>query len=240
MSRAALLSGIGLLAVIWAGPLLDAWRSSFAAHMLAHMGVVALAAPLIAVGLSSGTPLLRPRFARPPAPPRREGEASSDERRWKERVVDASTLLPALPLIASLLELVVVWAWHAPALRTLAENSTVAAVIEQASFLAAGLFLWLACIGAGASGSMRQNMAGAFGLLLTSIHMTLLGALLALSPRPLYGLNTVTCFGLKLDPQQDQVLGGVIMLSIGAAVYLAGGVLLFRRAIRADMREAAR
>jgi len=239
MSRVALLSGIGLLVVIWAGPLLDAWRSSFAAHMLAHMGVVALAAPLIAVGLSSGTPLLRPRFARPLSPPGGEGEAGS-EGRWKERLVDASCLLPALPLIASLLELVVVWAWHAPALRTLAENSTVAAIIEQASFLAAGLFLWLACIGAGASGSMRQNMAGAFGLLLTSIHMTLLGALLGLSPRPLYGLNTVTCFGLKLDPQQDQVLGGVIMLSIGAAVYLAGGVLLFRRAIRADMREAAR
>ncbi len=52
MKRAALWSGLLLLAIIWAGPLLDTDRESFAAHMLAHMGVVAIAAPLIAIGLS--------------------------------------------------------------------------------------------------------------------------------------------------------------------------------------------
>jgi len=181
-----------VLAVIWGGPLLGADRSSFAAHMLAHMGVVALAAPLLALGVSG-------RF-------------------W-----DFSSASPLFaPVPASLVELLVVWGWHAPAMRQSA--SAAGAVVEQASFLAAGSVLWLCCIGRGASPA-----AGAFGLLLTSVHMTLLGALLALAPRPLFAEGMVTCLGLTLDAGQDQHLGGVIMLLIGGAIYLAGGLALVAR-----------
>jgi putative membrane protein len=153
------------------------------------MGVVAIAAPLIAIGVSDRTPLAT----------------------------------PALPVIASLVEFMVVWGWHAPAARLWAEISTLATVVEQAMFLGAGLFLWLTAIAPAATA------AGAFALLLTSIHMTLLGALLSLASRPLYGGGDVTCFGLVLGAGQDQALGGVVMLMIGAAVYLAGGVFLLSR-----------
>ena len=78
--------------------------------------------------------------------------------------------------------------------------------------------------GSAASAGRASPAAGAFALLLTSMHMTLLGALLALAPRPLFGEGTVTCLGLSLDAAQDQHLGGVLMLMIGGAVYLAGGL----------------
>ena len=94
-------------------------------------------------------------------------------------------------------------------------------------FLAAGLFLWLTSIGP--PGNPARDAAGAFALLLTSVHMTLLGALLSLASRPLYGVGDVTCFGLVLGAGEDQALGGVIMLMTGAAVYLAGGVFLLGR-----------
>ena len=200
MKRAALWSGLLLLAIIWAGPLLDADRESFAAHMLAHMGVVAIAAPLIAIGLS-GT-------------------------RWD--FVGRRRLIS--PITASLIELAVVWVWHAPALRSAAQISLPVTIAEQASFLVAGLVLWISCLGGNRD---EQGAAGAFALLLTSIHMTLLGALLALTPRPLYGFETVTCLGLTLEAGQDQQLGGVLMLLIGAAVYLAGGVALLARLLSA-------
>ena len=65
--------------------------------------------------------------------------------------------------------------------------------------------------------------AGVAALLLTAMHMTLLGALIALSPRPLYqhagGLAALT-------PIEDQQLGGAIMLVIGGVAYLAGGLWL--------------
>ena len=49
-------------------------------------------------------------------------------------------------------------------------------------------------------------------------------ALLALSPRPLYGEGEVSCFGVPLSAALDQQAGGVVMLLVGAVVYLAGGI----------------
>jgi putative membrane protein len=214
MRRAALILGLLMLALIWAGPPLSAWRGSFAAHMLAHMGVVAIAAPLIAIGL-----------------------APSIGRKLPFAALAAAPLL-SLALIASLVELIVVWGWHAPAARLWAERSVFATILEQASFLLAGLFLWLTAIGP--RGTPAQDAAGAFALLLTSVHMTLLGALLSLAPRPLYGLGDVTCFGIMLGAGEDQALGGVIMLMIGAAVYLTGGVFLLARLLAGRTGELAR
>lgn len=200
MKKACVTVGFLALLLIWAGPLLSAWRGSFAAHMLAHMGVVAIAAPLIAIGISDKMPSAR----------------------------------PSIPLIASLAELIVVWGWHAPAARLWAETSVFATILEQATFLAAGLFLWLTAVAPAATPA--RDAAGALALLLTSIHMTLLGALLSLASRPLYGVGDVTCFGLVLEAGQDQALGGVVMLMIGAIVYLAGGVFLLSRLL-SDRRE---
>ncbi len=206
-----LLCGLLTCALVWGGPLLDAYAASFTAHMLAHMGVIAVAAPLLALGLAGtrGDPSIR-----------------------------HPALFAAIP--ASVVELVVLWAWHAPALRHLAESSAVATVVEQASFLAAGLFLWLSCVGHGARAKAERGAVGAFGLLLTSVHMTLLGALLALTPRPLYGPGDVTCLGVALTAEQDQQLGGVLMLLIGAVVYLAGGLALLARVLGPPAREAPR
>lgn len=201
MRRLLLATGIVVLAIVWFGPLLTEWRDSFASGMVAHVAVVAIAAPLIALGLPNR---LRPGPGMP----------------------------AALPLLASLLELIAVWGWHAPSLRGLAEASVPGTIAEQTTFLLAGVVLWLTSFAAPAG---RTHAAiGAFALLLTSIHMTLLGALLALSPRPLYGTGDVTCFGLVLDAGQDQQLGGVIMLAVGAVVYLAGGLALAARLVNAS------
>ncbi|WP_233713045.1 cytochrome c oxidase assembly protein [Amaricoccus solimangrovi] len=185
MRSAFLIAGLAVLALIWGGPLLGTDRASFAAHMIAHMGVVALTAPLLALGLPG---------------------------------------MPALlgPGVATVVEFLLVWGWHAPALRAAAETSLPATVAEQASFLAAGFLLWHACLRAG-------GLAGAVGLLFTSMHMTLLGALLALAPRPLYGTASVTCLGLTLGPGADQNFGGTVMLAVGALAYLAGGLALMTR-----------
>lgn len=46
-----LLAGTLILAGLWLGPLPAMSRTAFSAHMLLHLGVVALVAPLLAVGL---------------------------------------------------------------------------------------------------------------------------------------------------------------------------------------------
>ena len=51
---AMLIFGLSLLAILWFGPLPKLAQSSFAAHMAMHMGVVAVAAPLLVGGIAGG------------------------------------------------------------------------------------------------------------------------------------------------------------------------------------------
>jgi len=198
--------GLGILAALWGGPLRAASAHSFAAHMAIHMGVVALVAPLIASGVA-GT-----RY-------------------------DPSPRHPILfgPLPTSLFELIIVWAWHVPVLHGAARANGWLFAVEQASFLAAGLLVWIACLGFAAGAQGRRSLAGTIGLLLTSIHMTLLGALLAFAGRPLYAHAG---HGEPAVQIADQQLGGIIMLFIGGAVYLGGGLYLMARVLLAEERPA--
>lgn len=194
MKTIALFAGLLLLVITPLVLFASVEGGSFAVHMVLHMGIVAVASPLLACGMLGSRFDLSPRFV------------------WMT------------PLLASMIEMAAVWIWHVPAMRTLADASLAVSVLELATFLLAGLLLWLVCLRPGRDGEGR--LAGTIGLLFTSMHMTLLGALLALAPRPLYGAEEVSCFGVPLSGTADQQLGGVVMLAVGAASYLAGGVVL--------------
>lgn len=124
------------------------------------------------------------------------------------------------PMIAAVIEFVLVWAWHLPAAHGLAFLSQAGFLFEQASFLVAGVLVWAGCLRA------EQPLLGAGGLLLTSMHMTLLGALIVLAPRDLYA--EICGLAPNLSAQQ---LGGLLMLGIGTPVYLIAGLILTGRAL---------
>jgi putative membrane protein len=194
-------SGLLILALTWAGPLPALAVHSFSAHMTMHMAVVAVAAPLVALGVA--------------------GSARDPVARWP-------TWFSAIP--ASILELVVVWSWHAPALHHAARQGGLTLAIEQLSFLLAGVVLWVSAAAGHPREASARRAAGVAGLLFTSTHMTLLGALFALTPRPLYAHAAHAAGGLS--PLDDQHLGGAIMLLVGGASYLAGGLWLAREVLR--------
>jgi putative membrane protein len=162
--------------------------------MTMHMIVVAVAAPLLALGLAGGR--------------------SDPVRKWP-------ALFPPLPV--SLVELAAVWAWHAPALHHVARHSMVGLIAEQGLFLASGLLVWLAAFGGDPVRRTNRSGAGVAALLLTAMHMTLLGALIALAPRPLYPHASGA---FSLTPLEDQQLGGAVMIVVGGVAYLAGGLWL--------------
>jgi putative membrane protein len=198
--------GLTVLAAVWLGPLPRLAGQAFFAHMLMHMGVVAVAAPFLALGVAGG--------------------------RW-----DLARKAPRLfaPIQASVVELVVVWAWHAPELHQTARHATPMLILEQGMFLAAGVFVWLSAFGGDPSGRANRRAAGVLALLLTAMHMTLLGALLALSPRPLY--IHMQGYG-ELTALDDQHLGGAIMLLIGGIAYLLGGLWLTFRLLHDPLPAA--
>ena len=133
------------------------------------------------------------------------------------------------PLLVAAIELVVVWGWHLPAARAAADGAVAVALLEQAMFLGCGFALWRS--------ALARPASGVAALLLTSMHMTLLGVLIGLATRPLYAAMAMhPAFGL--DALADQQLGGVVMLVIGGASYCLGGLwmlagLLRQREVRA-------
>ncbi|GHA85502.1 hypothetical protein GCM10007067_24390 [Lysobacter bugurensis] len=196
-----------MLAAAWLGPLPALAQHAFAAHMTMHVAVIAIAAPLLAFGLA--------------------GSGHDPAARWPAAFA---------PLPASVVELVVVWAWHAPALHHAARHAPSMRVLEQGSFLLAGLLVWVSAFGGPAS--RERAAAGVGGLLLTSMHMTLLGVLLAGASRALYAhAGAAPLFGL--DVLQDQQLGGVLMLGVGGTVYLVGALVLLAGLLRARRSEGA-
>ena len=200
MRRASFALGVALLVALWLGPLPSMAAQSFSAHMTLHMGVVAVVAPLLTFGIAGSR-------------------------------VDPGRRAPALfsPIPASLVELVIVWAWHAPALHHAARHQPGIIAVEQSLFLGAGVLVWLSAFGGGEELRDERRGAGIIALLLTSMHMTLLGALLALTPRPLYAHTMGSSI---LSPIDDQHLGGAIMLLVGGVSYLAGGLWLTMRLLR--------
>jgi putative membrane protein len=200
MRTGSLVAGIAVLAAVWLGPLPSLATHSFAAHMTMHIAVIAVAAPLLALAMA-GTR------------------------------TDPVGAIPSLvaPIPASMAELVVVWAWHVPALHHAARNETGVFVLEQGSFAIAGVLLWVAAIGGNPEQRRLRAGSGIVALLFTSMHMTLLGALFALATRPLF--EHTPSLG-ALAAVTDQQLGGVIMLLVGGASYLLGGLGLTAVALR--------
>ena len=211
------LAGLALLGALWLGPLPGLASHSFTAHMVMHLGVLAVASPMLALGL--------PRLA----------------------AALARRSSPVTALAASAAEFIVVWAWHAPAAHTVARNSSAGLIAEQGSFLAVGLLLWASVLGP--PGQNRESAgAGILALLLTSMHMTLLGALIALAPRDLYhghhhravaGTSDILHRWFDLTPLADQQLGGAVMLLVAGSVYLVVGVWRLNVLLTTDPKSAS-
>lgn len=143
--------------------------------------------------------------------------------------LDPARLWPGLtsPMAMMLVELVTVWLWHLPALRAATMTSLPVLGLEQVSFLGAGLLLWSSVL------RSDHRAAGIGALLLTSMHMTLLGVLIGLAPRPLYAAADHHHHHLAgMDPLIDQQLAGVLMLLVGGASYFIGGLVLLASLLR--------
>ncbi|AZQ68481.1 cytochrome c oxidase assembly protein [Silicimonas algicola] len=192
-----LVLGVASLLALWAGPLPGIARGgSHAAHMILHMGVVAAAIPMIALGL---------------APALSGGRLAARA--------------PVILAAATMIDLVVVWAWHLPALQTAARANGWILALEQASFALAALFVWLPALAGPA-------LAGALALFFTAMHMTLLGVLIAVSPVLLHGHEGHGAGIWGLDAMQDQELGGIVMLAVSGSVYLLAGLWLAAMGLR--------
>jgi cytochrome c oxidase assembly factor CtaG len=127
---------------------------------------------------------------------------------------------------ATVLHGVAIWAWHAPVLFDAAVTNVALHRAQHLSFFLTAVLFWWSVLRRSESG------AGAWHVFITMLHTSALGALMALAPRVLYGLQTATASAWGLSPLEDQQLAGIIMWIPAGTIYAGAALALLTIWIR--------
>ena len=219
------LAGWGVLATALVTPLHEAGERSFAAHMAEHELLMLVAAPLLVLSRPLGVAL----WAWPPRV--RSGFVGFG------RGIGGAWRLLTAPVVATALQAIALWLWHAPRLFDLALAHDGWHVVQHLSFLASALLFWWAML----CGRGTARLGVAIGcLFFTAIISGALGALMAFSASPWYAgyaASGLDAFGLT--PAEDQQLAGLLMWVPGGLVHAGAGLALLARRLGDEGRRNA-
>lgn len=217
-------AGFAVLGLALASPLHAAAGALFSAHMVQHMALVAVAAPLLALGCP-------PALARA-LPPSLRRRASRALRRPAWRAVRGLALNATVVVGA---HVAVLWLWHLPGPYEAAARRDVVHALEHASLLATAVLFWRVVLHVRAGPSYGVAFAALFATMLST---GALGAVLAFSSQSLYAVHEAGARAWHTTPLADQQLAGAVMWVPAGAAYLGGAVLLLLRLLRALERTA--
>jgi cytochrome c oxidase assembly factor CtaG len=195
-------------------PLHEGGERSFTLHMIEHELIMLLATLLLVLSHSAG--ILTWGL---PLPLRRLLGG-----RWKRPIATMWRRLTE-PVTATIVQALVMWTWHAPALFDRALADPAWHIAQHMSFVLASLLFWSAMLG-----SRHGFLLSAACLFLTTLVEGALGALMALSTSPWYSAYAAMGLsGIGLDPVTDQQLAGLIMWIPGGVVHAGAALALVYR-----------
>jgi cytochrome c oxidase assembly factor CtaG len=212
-----------VMAAALVSPLHAAGERSFTLHMLEHELLMLVGAPLLVLSRPVGIALWA-------LPERWRASAGGLHRfGWFGR----PWRLLSDPVVATTLQIVALWAWHAPALFDLALASDGWHIAQHLSFVLSALLFWSAMLEARRLRA-RTGMAVAC-LFATAVVGGALGALMALSDSPWYeGYRAMGMAPFGLSPAEDQQLAGLLMWVPGGLVHVLAALLLLARWLREE------
>jgi putative membrane protein len=199
------------IAVALLSPVETASGSLASAHMVQHVLLVLVGAPLLAIARAIPTMAM--------------GLPIALRRAWW-RLLHAVGLTPARlrrlrsPLPALALYTVVFWVWHAAVPYQATLESDLVHSAEHLSFLATSLFFWQAVL-VPDTAERGLRLLAIFG---AAMQATLLSALLTFAPTPWYGGYADSAPLWGLDPLTDQQLAGLVMWIPGGLIYIAAAL----------------
>jgi putative copper resistance protein D len=205
----------------------------FSVHMVQHMLLELVAAPL----LLAGAPItLVLRVASPG---------------WRRRLLSVlhSRVVRALafPVVAWVLFAAVNWGWHFSVLYDQALENQLLHYVQHATFLGAALLFWWPVIGADPSPWRLPHPVRLLYLFLAMPQNSFLGVAIMSASSVLYPHYVTNVRGWGPTPLEDQQLGGVVMWVGGDLIFLAAMAIVVvtwmrheeRRTVRLDARLAA-
>jgi putative membrane protein len=203
----------------------------FSAHMLQHLLLILVAAPLLVLGAPPAAMV----WAIP------AGWRSGIGRWWhRQNSLRTGWKLLNKPLMVWLLHALALIAWHIPALYTIALENDFFHFLEHASFLVTAILFWVVVVRSGERGQLTHG-AGMLYVFSMAMFSGVLGALITFSRQAWYPIHAETAMLWGFTPIEDQQLAGVLMWVPGNFVYLAAFLtLLWRWFTAMDKRDKAR
>ena len=198
----------------------------FSVHMVQHMLLELVAAPL----LLAGAPItLTLRVASPRVRRRLLAVLQS-------RVVHVISF----PVIAWVLFAAVNWGWHFSTLYDQALEDDLLHYVQHATFLGAALLFWWPAIGADPSPWRLPHPMRLFYLFLAMPQNSFLGVALLQTSSVLYPHYVTNGRSWGPSPLEDQHLGGVLMWVMGDMAFLAGMAVVVALWVRHEERRSSR
>ena len=226
---AAFLAGLGAILVALVSPVDALAEELFSVHMVQHMLLMVVAAPLLQLGAP-----VRPLLLGLPRPLRRvlvRPLAGARSVRWAFHGL-------RLPLVAAALYIGGLYVWHVPRIYDAAIELPALHLAEHLWFLTAALLFWSVVID---PVPLRATLPYAaripFLLLVGAAQNTILGGLLAFSTRLFYVHYTGRAAAYGLESITDQRLGGAIMWVPGDLIFLAAASLAFFHWIASEEQD---
>lgn len=186
LHSALLIAGLSLF-----GPLDDWSESSAAWHMVQHMLLMVVVAPLLVLAR--------------PLPQWRAVLGARADAVWR-----MLHRLSRRPMTCAMLHAVAIWFWHLPGPYIAALASPLWHVIEHACFLLSGWLFWWAVLRPGRA----DTLAAAGALLFTVMHTGMLGALLVFAHVPLYSEAQTAMADQQMAGLVMWVPGGLVYLLV--------------------------
>jgi putative membrane protein len=228
---ASFLGGILALLMALSSPLDDLAARMFAAHMVQHLLLILVVAPLLVIALIPIVLL----WALPL--PARRSIALRGRLPYRARAYLRSLTSPVAVFLVYTLAL---WTWHLPGLYQGALASDVIHALEHLTFLAAASLFWWTILQP--QGRRRLPLAlTALYLFAASLQGSALGVLITFSPVPWYQTYAAGPRVWGFSPLQDQQLAGLLMwMPVGSIFALLSAVLLLLCLLRARASGASR
>jgi len=227
----AYLAGIWILVLALVSPIDPLGETLFSVHMVQHMLLMVVAAPLLVLG--------RPHIGWLWALPRRHVRTLAAH--WNGATGARSAWRGLThPVTVLVLHVGALWIWHIPAFYQAALGSSFLHTLEHASFLGTAVLFWWALDRSGRGGRWPGYGAAVLYVFATALQAGALGALLLFAPSPWYPAHAegAALWGVELGV--DQQLAGAIMWIPGGLVYAAAMALLFVAWMRRSGRDGAR
>lgn len=215
----------GLLTLVAAlmSPLDAVTSALFSLHMIQHLLLILVAAPLLVLG----RPEIALLWALPSRWRRRVGRV---ERSVARALAGGDDAMGQGPIWVILIATGVLWAWHTPQLYDLAVRNDAVHTAEHAGFVLTAVLFWASVLRL----RQRERMGGGLRILYVfamALQGSILGALITFASRPLYASHVELSQAWGLEPLVDQQIAGLIMwvppslLYVGVAAYLFVGWL---------------